>query len=412
MADLMQDAGIMCLKPCADPDSAYESIPASGFELTMSEAGAGSHGKRRPQPGLPPPRVQMLETVLDELAEPISVIDADYRVNYMNRAARELFSHNTDFLGLSLCHQISHRRSTPCSGVDHPCPVTRVRETGCSVRVLHEHYDGQGAKRVVEIIASPLRGRDEDFCGIIESQRDVTARERANEKIKRYAVELERSNRLKDLFIDIMRHDLLSPAGVIRSAAALGLRDETDALKREDLDMIHRSSQRMIELIQNASALAKLESEGQLPLEPTDIEAMIMAAARDLGPDAEEKGIRLTITGGFAGSVPANPLLASVFSNLIGNAVKYSPENSEILIAIAREDRGCRISVTDRGEGIPDPAKEKIFTRFTRLHKGVVKGTGLGLAIAKRIVELHEGRVWVEDAPGGGSVFLVQLACA
>ena len=378
----------------------------------MNEAGAGSHGNRCPQPGMPPPSARMLETVLDELAEPISVIDAEYRVKYMNRAARELFTRDTDFCGLSRCHQISHHRETPCSGVDHPCPVVRVRETGCSVRVLHEHYDNQGAKRVVEIIASPLRGQDDHFCGIIESQRDVTARERANEKIKRYAVELEKSNRLKDLFIDIMRHDLLSPAGVIRSAAALGLREETDTLKRDDLDMIHRSSQRMIELIQNASALAKLESEGHLPLEPTDLEAMILGVARDLGPVAEEKGIRLTIAGGFEGSIPANPLLASVFSNLIGNAVKYSPENSEILIAIARRDRGCLISVTDRGEGIPDPAKEKIFTRFTRLHKGVVKGTGLGLAIVKKIVELHEGRVWVEDAPGGGSVFLVQLAGA
>ena len=361
------------------------------------------------QPDFPAPSPRILETVLDELAEPISVIDAEYRVRYMNRAARELFVRDPDCQGLTRCHQISHRRESPCAGDEHPCPVAKVRESGCSVRVLHNHYDGQGSRRVVEIIASPLKDGDNGFYGIVESQRDVTARERANEKIKRYAVELERSNRLKDLFIDIMRHDLLGPAGVIRGAAVIGLREETDALKREDLDMIKRSSQRMIELIQNASALAKLETEGQLTLEPADIDEMIGEVIRALAPEAAEKNLLLRSTGAAGGPIPANPLLASVFSNLIGNAIKYSPENSEILVSCARDDEGCLISVVDQGSGIPDAAKDLVFTRFTRLHKGAVKGTGLGLAIVKLVVELHGGRTWVEDAPGGGSAFFVRL---
>jgi len=78
-------------------------------------------------------------------------------------------------------------------------------------------------------------------------------------------------------------------------------------------------------------------------------------------------------------------------------------------IALAEEEDGWKISVADRGDGVPDEDKTGIFTRFTRRDKEGVKGSGLGLSIVKRIVEAHQGRVWVEDRPGGGSIFVVKV---
>ena len=102
-------------------------------------------------------------------------------------------------------------------------------------------------------------------------------------------------------------------------------------------------------------------------------------------------------------------MIEDVFENLISNAFKYGAADGTIRIDVRDDGDRWRVSVADEGEGIPDEAKQKVFERFERLRKEGVKGIGLGLAIAKRIVDLHGGRIWVEDNPGGGAVFCVLL---
>ncbi len=94
---------------------------------------------------------------------------------------------------------------------------------------------------------------------------------------------------------------------------------------------------------------------------------------------------------------------------MISNAVKYSPEEKKIEVNILDEVGYFKIYVKDWGHGIKGEDKEKIFTRFQRVDKKGVRGTGLGLAIVRRIVDLHGGRVWVEDNPEGGCVFYVKI---
>ena len=107
--------------------------------------------------------------------------------------------------------------------------------------------------------------------------------------------------------------------------------------------------------------------------------------------------------------VKANKIIEEVFSNLISNAVKYAPEGEKIVIESEEKDGFWRIKVIDFGEGIADENKDGIFDRFKRKAKRGVKGTGLGLAIAKRIIELHKGRIWIEDNPKSGAVFIVEI---
>jgi len=102
-------------------------------------------------------------------------------------------------------------------------------------------------------------------------------------------------------------------------------------------------------------------------------------------------------------------MIGSVFYNLLSNAIKYSPEGKKIEVNIIDNRENWKIYVKDCGSGVSAEDKSRLFTRFQRADKKGVKGTGLGLAIAKRIVELHKGRIWIEDNPEGGSIFYVEI---
>jgi signal transduction histidine kinase len=219
--------------------------------------------------------------------------------------------------------------------------------------------------------------------------------------------ELAKSNKLKDLFMDIMRHDLLNPAGVVRMNSQLALEAEKDAEKKKLLEPIERQSNRMIRMIENASILAKLESGEKIEFKEEDLGVMLKGSVEELGERVKEKGMIVKV---FAeGKFPAvvNPLIQNVFSNFLSNAIKYSPEKTEVLVGIKEKGSDWLVYVEDRGEGIPAEYKKAVFDRFTRLEKGAIKGSGLGLAISKKITEAHNGKIWVRDHKGGGSVFYV-----
>jgi len=229
------------------------------------------------------------------------------------------------------------------------------------------------------------------------------------EKVRERTVELERSNKLKDLFIDIMRHDLLSPANIAQLSTELLIEQENEPEKTKMLEIVLQSHRRIIDMIRNASILAKLESGEKLEFGESDLGSVLRDAAEELKGFAIEKRLEIKITS--EGRVPAttNPLIHNVFSNLLRNAVKYAPQDSQVNVKITDRGPRWRVSIADRGSGIPDEHKEAIFERFKRLEKGAVEGTGLGLAIVKKVVNAHKGRVWVEDNAGGGSIFIVEI---
>lgn len=230
-----------------------------------------------------------------------------------------------------------------------------------------------------------------------------------HERLKSTYDELRHSNQLKDLFIDIIRHDLINPITVVKGMSDQALREEEDIEKKEIFQSILEASDVIIDLIENAYVLARLESGEKLELKEDDLGATLRSATEGNIPLADEKKIRirLDVKGEF--KAPVNPLIYDVFSNLISNALKYGPENSEVVVGIEDDAPNWKISVSDKGEGVPNEYKESIFNRFERIKKGSVEGTGLGLAIVKKVVEAHNGRVWVEDNPEGGSMFFVTL---
>lgn len=227
---------------------------------------------------------------------------------------------------------------------------------------------------------------------------------------KKKKSQLEASNRLKDLFTDIMRHDLLNPATVVQGVSEMLYSEEEDPEKKASLKLINDQTEHLMSMIASAAKLAKLESYEDMDFSVQDIGFVILIVADSFASEFEQKKIKsdITINGNYPSRV--NDVIEDVFSNLISNALKYSPEGSTIRMDIVDLGRSFKVMITDEGEGIPDDVKPLVFDRFKRADKKGIKGTGLGLAIVKRIVDIHNGNVGVEDNPAGkGSVFWVEL---
>jgi two-component system sensor histidine kinase UhpB len=131
------------------------------------------------------------QSILDGVGEPIMVIGSDYEVVIANRSARE-FATGEDQASLPIyCYQISHHREKPCDGLDHPCPIQAVHDSGQPVTVVHQHYQSDGEKRFVEVVAAPFWKADGTMSGIIESMRDITEYKRTEAAMLQYAERLK-----------------------------------------------------------------------------------------------------------------------------------------------------------------------------------------------------------------------------
>jgi signal transduction histidine kinase len=253
----------------------------------------------------------------------------------------------------------------------------------------------------------------ESEVNFLESMANIltasVARKQAEDKLKEYAAKLEHSNKLKEIFIDIMRHDLQNPVSVIKGLSELLQYEESKEKLVKGLETIHANALKIMEMIDNASKLAKYEAMDDLEFEKRDLGAVLKEVITNFEYQSSRKGIEIEYC--FNGNYQAliNPAIEEVFSNLLSNAIKYSPDNSRIWVRIEDAGKEWRVSVADQGIGVPDEYKEAIFQRFKRLEKNGVKGSGLGLAIVKRIVDLHGGRVWVEDNKPKGSIFYVTI---
>lgn len=274
---------------------------------------------------------------------------------------------------------------------------------------------GGGLLLIFLILSLTLKNKVEEKTYELNSKNrelEVEIRERkiAEEKLKQYSLELKNSNELKDLFTDILRHDLINPATVIKGYVEFLIEVEDEPRKKNAMEAIERNNKKLIELIENAANLAKLENMDDMSFKTLDLKEIIEEVIEHLIPKLEEKDMNITFNPSAKYPADVNTTIEDVFSNLIGNAIKYSPSGSNINIDVKDVDDTWEITISDEGEGIPDEEKPYVFDRFKRAHKVNIKGTGLGLAIVKRIVDLHEGTVEVFDRTDRqGTTFKVTL---
>ena len=236
---------------------------------------------------------------------------------------------------------------------------------------------------------------------IYAAGRDVTERRRMEDELKRSNEELEQ-------FAYVASHDLQEPLRMVTSFVQLLKRRYGDRIGPEGgeyMDHAIGGAERMRRLILALLEWSRVQRKGS-PLVPTEANLSLDEALDNLAVAIEES--RATICRGSLPRVRADhEQLTRLFQNLVGNALRFCPENApKVAIEAARIEGAWEFTVEDNGEGIPPDQRELVFEVFQRLHtRDEVPGTGIGLAVCRRIVERHGGKIWIEDGREGGACF-------
>jgi len=224
----------------------------------------------------------------------------------------------------------------------------------------------------------------------------------------------ERSNEALQRFASIASHDLREPLRQMSIFTQLLAKKhkEADAESRQYFGFVESGVARMRRLVDGLMEYTQLDSLHSTPLQTADLEASLNEALQGLGLLLLESAA--IVSHDSLPHVHGNqPLLAQLFQNLIGNALKYrGAEAPRIHVSATCKGQEWIISVSDNGVGIAPQHQKKVFEVFARLHGPEIDGAGLGLAFCAKIIELHHGRIWVEPNPASvsGSIFRFSLA--
>ncbi|RQH00841.1 PAS domain S-box protein [Natrarchaeobius oligotrophus] len=351
---------------------------------------------------------EQLETLFRVLPIGVMVADAEGSLRKVNDAANEIW-------GGTVYDADSIEEYERYTGwwADTGEPVTSEEWT--MARVLDgesvvepdvfeiETFDGE--RRIVMVHGMPIRNdRGEVVRGVVV-QTDITER-------KEYERKLKESNERLEQFAYAASHDLQEPLRMVTSYLSLIERKHGDTLDddgEEFLEFAVDGAERMREMIDGLLAYSRIESQGE-PFEPTDLDEVFEDVRADLRIRIESSDATIT-----RDSLPRvhgdDGQLRQVFQNLLSNAIEYSGEKPpRIHVSAVREGSKWRISVRDEGVGIDSDDPDRVFEVFQRLHsREEIDGTGIGLALCKRIVERHDGEIWVDSEPGEGSTFAFTL---
>ncbi len=272
-----------------------------------------------------------------------------------------------------------------------------------------EHYETvrqrkDGSRVDVLIAVSPVRNVAGRIVGVATTAHDIT--------------ELRALQEQREDLVRMVSHDLRSPLTAVQGQAQLLarmlVRSGQDGRLRQSAEAIFTSARRMNSMIQDLVDMARIESRQlQLKTRPLGLRSFVADLRQRLEDVLDLERLRVEIPVDLP-PVSADPnRLERILTNLLSNALKYSPSNTEVVLMARRTDGEVVVSVIDQGVGIAAQDRVRIFDRYYRARGArQAEGLGLGLFITRMLVEAHGGRIWVESEPGKGSRFSFTLSLA
>ena len=334
-----------------------------------------------------------VEAIIAAMTDAVVATDRTESVLLLNRAAEDL-------LGVRRRHTLGRRAADV-----FPAPrlAGMLHEAVAFGRVTAEELPpGTAGDRVVEVHCAPIRDKDGTATGAVAVLRDVT--------------ELRQTERLRRELTANVSHELRTPLTSIKGFAETlldgAMKDE--ATCRRFLTIMNGETDRLVKLVDDLLDLSLLESKRvTLELKPVDVSVLVAHTVDKLKPLAQTQHLTLQQSAPPGIIVPADAdRLEQVLTNLVDNALKYTPEGGRVDVRVATADGEVEVLVNDSGRGIGPEDLPHVFERFYRADRSRTRGsggTGLGLAIAKHIVEAHGGRISVSSRANEGTTFKVTL---
>ena len=246
----------------------------------------------------------------------------------------------------------------------------------------------------------------------IENARLYASLEQRAQNLAEAYAELKKADRLKDEIVQNISHELRTPLTFVKGYVEMLLDEGAGPLNATQKKYLEIAVEKTSVVTRLVSDIMTLQQTEALPSRRMPISLTELARRAVLGCMATAEKAGLALVERIADDLPLvagdEDRLLQVFDNLLGNAIKFSPDGGQIVVAVQDAGERLQVSVSDQGIGIPKDQHERIFERFYQIDGSARRrfgGAGLGLAIVKRIVEAHEGQVWVESEPGRGSTF-------
>jgi two-component system, LuxR family, sensor kinase FixL len=367
----------------------------------------------------------LLSSIINAIPDHVYVKDVKGRYILDNTAHRS-------YLGLQGAHAVEGKTvfdyfmSSMAAKFD--ADDRRVIETGEPMLNCEEPSLKPADNREIwlETTKVPLRDTDGKIVGLVGISSDISERKADEEKLRRFAAQLERSNAELQNFASVASHDLQEP---LRKIQAFGDRLKAKCgaqLGEQGLDYLARmqnAAQRMQVLIQDLLKLSRVTSRAQ-PFERCDLQEIVTQVLSDIEVAIEQSGARIEVEN--LPTIDADPLqMRQLFQNLIANAIKFQKPGEPPEVSVSGRvfelqehlipggwpgDQVCQIRIQDNGIGFDDKFAEQIFVVFQRLHsREQYEGTGIGLAVCRKITDRHGGTIVAKSAEGQGATFIITL---
>lgn len=353
------------------------------------------------------------------MSEGIVVQDSNGVIQLCNTAAEHI-------LGLTADQMLGHTSIDPhwrsihedgsdFPGEEHPAMVTLRTGTACENVVMGVHKP-DGSLSWILINAQPLTNPGENRpYAVVATFSDITTRKKAEEALHEALAHEKELNELKSRFVSMASHEFRTPLAAILATTET-LRIYRDRMTHEQMDVrldkIRQQVNHMKDVVEDVLQLARIQA-GRLKihLELEDLHRLCGEITEEFDSQAEYRGrIQYASSNSPVIALFDNRLMRQVISNLVHNALKYSPAHQPVYLSLTQEETQITLYVRDQGIGIPPDDLRHLFEPFHRAaNVGAIAGTGLGLSIARQAIELHGGSIMAESHVGVGTTMTVTL---